>query len=583
MTGSTRSPGSFRFLATGSPSTDTYVVRGPRGSRAQFDGFRDGEFLFAVPTIDWGDDEAARESERTYHLRLAMGQVMASCGSPIAWLFQNADDADELRADLEGVVASMRRDFADATIDVRVPEVTGVVGTTTASGRRVVMASDLLAVAAESTSADLSATMLLPLGRPLGYADAARERFGVEVGGETFAITAHAATLWLALRAGGAELGRPLGTLDLERIDWPHEPTREEALAELRKARLVQEGWAEICPLDVNLLSLRLLPLQSFAEDPASPTGYVAVTRGSTPDARVTTPVSQTARGVIATGHDAYNVMDGAYAAMVARLIPIADTRPALVTLAQELPTLLATDVAYLEARLPTIDTEPMPVSMPPAPASCDLGLLAVGSVVNQVDDLPLLLYVGGHTAPLDPDEAMLWRIVRDLQAPIGSGESQRAELLAATRDLGVRNAEVVLDRLVRRRLVHPLRGSSSLALLEGLRMLPLLTGLSTVEEQRNCAAPSRMRVLGISNHVTGSTTRVTALEVVGTALWGTSPRAAPTLAHLIKPLLPGDADVGAAAFVLEHVRRLVLEGAAYLDTTSPFDDDPERDGEVRS
>ena len=72
MTHESPSPLVFRYLATGTPSTDTYFARGARGTRAWFDGFRDGEFLFAVPHIGLVDlDEAAYADAVRDHLTIA--------------------------------------------------------------------------------------------------------------------------------------------------------------------------------------------------------------------------------------------------------------------------------------------------------------------------------------------------------------------------------------------------------------------------------------------------------------------------------------------------------------------------------
>lgn len=153
MTHESPSPLVFRYLATGTPSTDTYFARGPRGTRAWFDGFRDGEFLFAVPHIGLVDlDEAAYADAVRDHLTIALNQVWAGSGSRVAWLFQTASEADALRDRITSLVTSQREAFPDAQIDVRVADVSGLIAKThPVTGRATISADELLAHLQEST------------------------------------------------------------------------------------------------------------------------------------------------------------------------------------------------------------------------------------------------------------------------------------------------------------------------------------------------------------------------------------------------------------------------------------------------
>lgn len=564
------SPAAFRLLATGTPGTDTYVARGPRGSRATFDGFREGELLFVVPYAGLsGLDATARTEALRYYLSIALQQVWASSGSRIAWLFQSASDADVLRDDVISLVASQRKHFPEASIDIRVPEVSGLLGEQTSPGRRTVRAEELFAAAGELTDADLAPTMLLPLGRPLGYLDAQCERYGVEFGGRSRAIPAPAARIWLALRHRPADLGRPLGALDLERLPWPYEVTREDAVEDLTRQGLVVQAWAQDTTLGDQLSRLRLLPLRTFASDTSSPTGIVARARAARGLDHATTPVSQLIRDVLALGPTHDGLFDAIRAAWVEGATTERSTHRTADRIAEELLPLLAEDVAYLDAPAqscaPNNVVDPARLTLT-AGADTDLCVLPIGFQVDATDDVPTMVRVAARPEVLDADEGALWALVRDLDTLAPSGERQVQELLAAARERGLRNTEYALDRLEQRALVHRVRGPSALQDLRRVVFRPLLAGLSTTE-MLSRSGPAPLRSLGAARDGSGRPQHgITQIDIVATALWGSAGAELPTLAHAVALLFPPGGDLGAVRFVLDRIRDLVRDGAAYLD-----------------
>lgn len=556
------SPGAFRYLATGTPGTDTYVARGPRQTVAEFDGFRDGEFLFAVPHIGLADlDANDRFEELRRYLTIALQQVWASCGSRIAWLFQTASDADALRDDVVALVASQRENFPDASLDIRVPEVTGLLGEQTPSGRRVVRAEDILDLARESTSADFAPTRLLPLGRPLGYLNEERKDYGVEFGGRAITIPTPAATIWLALREQPAHLGRPLGALDLERLGWSHQTTPEEALEGLRREGLVHQSWSEDITLASHLTSLRLLPLRTFATDPASPTGIVATARAARRSSPATTPVSALMRDILALGPLHNDLFEAIGEAWVQGVVGELDSQATSERIAEEVLALLADDVVYLDAPAqacqPGNPVDPSRLD----PVDADLYLLPIGFVVDATDDVPTALRVAGQPESLDADEGPIWALVRDLDT-VGVGEGQVRELLAAAGQRGLSNSEQVLDRLMRRGLVHRVRGPRIVEDLGRFQFRPLLAGLTTVGMLRSCSGPKPVRLLGASGHQAVSAE----LGRVATLVWDSSGTELPSLAHTLARLSADEADPVTIRFGIDRVRSLVRQGAGYLD-----------------
>lgn len=534
----TDSMSSFRFRATGTPDTDRYITRGPRGTYAEFDGFRDGEFLYVVRDQEWAHLDTEQESLmlRSF-LRIAASQIWASVGSPIVWLFESTADADGLRDEIAGMVETCRAEFPDASITLR------IVGTG-------------ISASAPSPEDERNSPGLLALGRPIGFADDAQWRFLLEVGGAKVALEGAEARLWLALRTKPAETGRPVTAIEANRIVRPRG-----GLSLLRAKGLILE-WPKGGDVAVSLGRLRVLPLQTFASDDGG--SSVHAVAGSA-DSSVTTSVSVAARALVTLGPLYNDVAETARIAWNRAELDGVDTRRAIGDFGRELPRLLARDVVYLDFAahecVSDVVPDPSPLDVEIEP-SADLGFLAVGLVVDASDGRPTLVRVGGRLEALTADEGGLWQVVRGLNPFHGPNAPELQELRGVARHRQVGDVELNLERLIQRGLVRHLRGAHVLRSLSAMRVRPLLAGLENVVHRPAGGQPQRQWLLG-TKHDQRTVARV---PETGAAIWGASGAELPSLQHAVS-MLVRKPDLGEVSFVLGCMRSLVDEHAAYFDT----------------
>ncbi|MFD0556886.1 hypothetical protein FB566_2139 [Stackebrandtia endophytica] len=548
----TDSSSTFRFRATGTPETDTYITRGPRGTRAEFSGFRDGELLYAVPDQAWADLDDDQASERwRFFLTRALNQIWASSGNRIAWLFESPADADALRDGVAELVEQCRGDFPDAAIAFRVVE-------SPASPLDATSVNPIASVASKP-AADLR---LIALGRPIGFMDETRQQFLLEFCGHPIALGPTAARLWLTLRTEPAATGRLLTTTDVERIDGRGGESVVETLTQLRTRGLIAE-WANDDDAVTALARLRALPLQSFGSD-ADGSSIVAIAGRATGDDLVTTPVSNRERTLITLGPLCDDLAETAESAWRREELSETDIPAALTGLARELPRLLARDVVYLDAAAKDcvperiVDASPLDVEVVPA---TDLGFLALGLVVDATAGRPTRIRLRGRLEPLDANEGRLWQIVCELNPYRGPNGSESQELHGVARSHRIRNVEVTLDRLIRRGLIRHLRGSLALRSLSALCFRPLMAGLNSSTHRPSGTEPKRQWLLG-TTHDQRALART---DDVGRAFWASTGAELPSLQHAVS-LLVHRPDLGEVSFALGCMRSLVADGAGYLD-----------------
>ncbi|CAM3414571.1 hypothetical protein [Stackebrandtia soli] len=554
---------SFRFRATGTPYTDRYIVRGPRGTRAEFSGFRDGEFLFLISDQGWAglDDEQKFELQR-YFLSAALNQIWASCGNRIAWLFESATDAEALRDDIAALVDRCRSEFDGASISFHVVDASAVDGT---PSDRPLLNSDNRTASETSTGVYLDSIGLVAIGRPIGFVNETQRYFLLEARGRPITVSASAGRVWLVLRTGPATTTRPLTRRDVERFDRRPSESISEALAELEACGLISE-WADDEDATAALFRLRVLPLQTFASG-VDGSSVAAVADPGDEDAFVTTPVSSRARALLTLGPACDDLSEAARTASRLEELGELNGTSAITEFARELPLLLARDVAYLD--LPESECSPdsipdsSPLDVEIAPAS-DLGFLAVGLIVDATAGRPTMIRVAGRLEPLDADESGLWRVVRGLNPFRGPNAPELQELNGVARHRRIRNVEATLDRLTRRGLVRRLQGADALRSLSTLRFHPLLAGLGDVTYRQSRTQTRRQWLLG----TTHDERTLARLDDVKTAIWGATGSELPSLQHAVS-LLVHEADLGEVSFILGHIRSMVDHGSAYLDTIS--------------
>lgn len=373
----------------------------------------------------------------------------------------------------------------------------------------------------------------------------------------------------MALRQRAAELGRFPGLSDLEQLEWSHQDSIQDVVAFLRSHGVVVESGARAEGLRAHLSGLRLLPLRTFAADPASPTGIVAIARTAKATPPATTPVTALARDVLMFGPTCEHLLDALGAVYADGGLPDESADVALDRIAQELPRLMADGAAYLD--LPAKDCTPgNPVDPVRLSLECgadtDLCVLPIGFPTDASDDIPTALSVAGRKHTLDPDQGAMWALVRDLDTFAASGEGALQELFTAARDRGLRNAQYALDTLEQRGLVHRVRGPRALKDLGRLVFRPLLVGLVTRPALRRSSGAEPARFLGASRTQRGTWHSVAQIDVLGLALWSSSRAEMATLAHTVALLFPSDGDLDMVRFVLDRIRALVRDGAAYLD-----------------